>query len=169
MNQNALDNHGSASQEPSEISDDVPAEESERRRYLVRRFLASASGFWGRHGNATAWLLSGALALVVVLNLGTAYGMNLWNRAIFDALENHNGSHVLFIALIYFPLLIASVGLQLALVFTRMTMQRKWRAWLNDHLVDRWLSRGRYYKLNLVEGRPQKSRISYRGRRAPGN
>jgi putative ATP-binding cassette transporter len=162
MNESALvDDHRSASQAPSasEISDDVqgqpnddPAEESGRRRYLVRRFLASAGGFWGRHGNATAWLLSGALALVVVLNLGTAYGMNLWNRAIFDALEKHNGSDVLFITLIYFPLLAASVGLQLALVFTRMTMQRRWRAWLNDHLVDRWLSRGRYYQLNLVEG-----------------
>jgi putative ATP-binding cassette transporter len=162
MNESALvDDHRSASQAPSasEISDDVPgqpnddpAEESWRRRYLVRRFLASAGGFWGRHGNATAWLLSGALALVVVLNLGTAYGMNLWNRAIFDALEKHNGSDVLFITLIYFPLLAASVGLQLALVFTRMTMQRRWRAWLNDHLVDRWLSRGRYYQLNLVEG-----------------
>jgi putative ATP-binding cassette transporter len=108
------------------ISDDVsgrpthdPAKESGRRRYLVRRFLESAGGFWGRHGDATAWLLSGPLASVVVLNLGTAYGMNLWNRAIFDALEKHNGKDVLFIALVYFPLLAASVGLQLVLVFSR--------------------------------------------------
>ena len=60
--------------------------------------LASAGRLWvPRHGDATAWLLSGALALVVVLNLGTAYGMNLWNRAIFDAPEKHNGSEVLFV------------------------------------------------------------------------
>ena len=90
--------------------------------------------------------------MVVVLNLGTAFGMNLWNRAIFDALEKHNGNEVLFVTLMYIPLLVVSVALQLALVFTRMTMQRKWRAWLNDHLVDRWLNRGRYYQLNLVDG-----------------
>jgi putative ATP-binding cassette transporter len=112
----------------------------------------SAAGFWGRQGNAAAWFLSGALALIVVLNLGAAYGINWCNRAIFDALDKHNGSDVLFTTLIYFPLLAASVGLQLALVFARMTMQRKWRAWLNDHLVDRWLSRGRYYQLNFVDG-----------------
>ena len=117
------------------ISDDVsgqptddPIKERGRRRYLVGRFLESAGGFWGRHGDATAWLRSGALALVVVLNLGTAFGMNLWNRAIFDALEKHNGNDVLFVTLMYIPLLVASVALQLALVFTRMAMQRKWRA-----------------------------------------
>jgi hypothetical protein len=59
---------------------------------------AWCASFWvPRHGDATAWLLSGALALVVVLNHGTAYRMNLWNRAIFDAPEKHNGSEVLFV------------------------------------------------------------------------
>jgi putative ATP-binding cassette transporter len=37
-------------------------------------------------------------------------------------------------------------------VNTRMTMQRRWRRWLNNHLVDRWLTNGRYYQLNLVGG-----------------
>src|SRR5579864_4616486 len=162
MNQNApSDTHQSANQatavpktsnDPASDSINNATKERRRRRYLVRRFLQSARGFWGQHGDAAAWLLSGALALVVVLNLGTAYGMNLWNLAIFDALEKHNGSDVLFVTVIYVPLLAASVLLQLALVFARMTMQRKWRAWLNDHLVDRWLNRGRYYQLNLVDG-----------------
>src|SRR5262245_14996328 len=33
-----------------------------------------------------------------------------------------------------------------------MTLQRRWRKWLTDNLVDRWLSGGRYYQLNLVSG-----------------
>ena len=33
-----------------------------------------------------------------------------------------------------------------------MTLQRRWRAWLNAHVLDRWLSSGRYYQLNLVAG-----------------
>ena len=31
-------------------------------------------------------------------------------------------------------------------------MQRRWRQWLTDILVDRWLKSGRYYQLNLVSG-----------------
>jgi putative ATP-binding cassette transporter len=33
-----------------------------------------------------------------------------------------------------------------------MAIQRRWRAWVNDQLVDRWLNNGRYYQLNLVKG-----------------
>ena len=33
-----------------------------------------------------------------------------------------------------------------------MRMQRRWRAWLTDHLIDRWLANGRYYQLNFVTG-----------------
>ena len=33
-----------------------------------------------------------------------------------------------------------------------MTLQRRWRAWVNNRLVDRWLANGRYYLLNLVSG-----------------
>ncbi len=40
--------------------------------------------------------------------------MNIWNREIFDALEKRDSSRVLFIALIYFPLLAASVCVMIA-------------------------------------------------------
>ena len=30
--------------------------------------------------------------------------------------------------------------------------QRRWRAWVNNHVLDRWLLNGRYYQLNLVRG-----------------
>src|SRR6202030_4535782 len=59
---------------------------------------------------------------------------------------------VFTLALIYFPLLAASVLLAVAQVYARMTTQRRWRAWLNDHLIDRWLANGRYYQVNLVSG-----------------
>jgi vitamin B12/bleomycin/antimicrobial peptide transport system ATP-binding/permease protein len=53
--------------------------------------------------------------------------MNLWNRAIFDSLEKHESSTVLFLSLIYFPLLASSVCFMAAQVYARMTMQRRWR------------------------------------------
>ena len=61
-----------------------------RRRLLLRRFWQSAAGFW-RSGRL-AWLLSSAILLTILLNLAAAYGMNVWNRAIFDALEKRDGN-----------------------------------------------------------------------------
>src|SRR3954465_7735499 len=33
-----------------------------------------------------------------------------------------------------------------------MAIQRRWRAWLTNSVVTRWLTNGRYYQLNLVSG-----------------
>jgi putative ATP-binding cassette transporter len=123
-----------------------------RRQYLLRRFWQTASGFWGGRGLRIAWLLSGALLVIILLNVAASYGMNLWNRAIFDALETRDSNAVFFLSMIYFAILVASVAVNVTQVYARMTLQRRWRQWLFDNLVDRWLTSGRYYQLNLVSG-----------------
>ena len=151
-----------AGEQPEDDSEDIetkiadlPADEASnrlRRRLLLARFWRSARGFWGPHGDRLAWLLTGTILLTVLLYLAASYGMNVWNRAIFDALERRDGGTVLYLSLIYVPLLVASVAVMLLQVYARMTTQRRWRAWLNNHLLDRWLKNGRYYQLNLVGG-----------------
>jgi vitamin B12/bleomycin/antimicrobial peptide transport system ATP-binding/permease protein len=136
----------------ADLRPDDPASNRLRRRLLLRRFWRSARSFWGSRGDRLAWPLSGIILLTVLLYLAAAYGMNLWNRVIFDALERRDGGTVLYLSLIYAPLLAASVAVMVLQVYARMTTQRHWRAWLNNHLLDRWLKSGRYYQLNLVGG-----------------
>lgn len=121
-------------------------------RNLLNRFWRTASLFWSRTSGTTAWGLSAGLLLVIVLLVAAAYAMNLWNRAIFDGLQNKDANAVARLSLIYFILLAVSVGLGVGQTYLRMALQRRWRAWLNDSLVDRWISNGRYYQLNLVRG-----------------
>jgi putative ATP-binding cassette transporter len=124
-----------------------------KRRLLLRRFWQSAFGFWSNvRGQRVSWILTGTILLLILFTLATSYGMNVWNREIFDALEKRDPSRALFIALIYFPLLAASVCVAVAQIYAKMTMQRRWRAWLTHHLLDRWLRNGRYYQLHLVTG-----------------
>jgi len=128
------------------------ADEKVRPRDLLKRFWSAASLFWSRGSRTGAWLLSGGLLLVIVLLVAAAYAMNLWNRAIFDGLQNKDANAVAILSLIYFVILVVSVGLSVLQTYLRMALQRRWRAWLNDSLVDRWISHGRYYQLNLVRG-----------------
>ncbi len=123
-----------------------------RRRALLRRFWRGASYYWKERGGRAARLLTSGLLLIILLGLATSYGMNVWNRAIFDALQNRDGPKVLQLSLLYILLLAASVAVAIALVFARMTMQRHWRAWTSNHMLDRWLHNGRYYQLNLISG-----------------
>src|SRR5947209_8758602 len=122
--------------------------------HLLRRFWENATGFWGKRGTRLSWVLSGILLLTILLNLATSYGMNVWTRGIFDALQEKDSHTVLSLALVYLPLLAASVVFGVLQVYARMTTQRRWREWLTNQLVNRWLKNGRYYHLNLVSGGP---------------
>ncbi|MDB5631818.1 MAG: putative ATP-binding protein, partial [Tardiphaga sp.] len=116
------------------------------------RFWISAKGFWGASGDKLAWAFSIGLLLLIVTNVGFQYGINVWNRAIFDAIERRDAGTVWTLTGIFFPLAIGSVLLGVAQVYTRMGIQRRWRAWLTNSVVSRWLTSGRYYQLNLVGG-----------------
>jgi putative ATP-binding cassette transporter len=123
-----------------------------RKDYLLTRFWISARGFWGRSGDRLAWPFSIGLLVLIIANVGFQYGINVWNRAIFDGIEKRDSAAVLYLTAVFFPLAIGSVLLGVAQVFTRMGIQRRWRAWLTNSVVSRWLTNGRYYQLNLVSG-----------------
>src|SRR6266436_4998960 len=133
---------------------DLSAEDAEQARkdYLLTRFWISARGFWGKSGERLAWIFSIGLVILIVTNVGFQYGINLWNRAIFDAIEKRDSATAFHLTAVFFPLAIGSVLLGVGRVDTRMGIQRRWRAWLTNSVVTRWLSNGRYYQLNLVAG-----------------
>src|ERR1700750_245796 len=142
---------------PPEVVEPDPelsAEEAEqvRKEYLLTRFWISARGYWGRNGDRMAWVFSMGLLILIVGNVGFQYGINVWNRAIFDAIEKRDSATVFHLTAIFFPLAIGSVLIGVAQVFARMGIQRRWRARLARSLLTRWLANGRYYQLNLVGG-----------------
>src|SRR5712672_3743123 len=131
----------------------TPEEAEEARKdYLLTRFWISAKGFWGKDGDRLAWMFSIGLAVLIVTNVGFQYGINVWNRAIFDAIEKRDSATVFYLTGIFFPLAIGSVLIGVAQVYARMGIQRRWRAWLTSSVLTRWLANGRYYQLNLVGG-----------------
>lgn len=137
-----------------EPDSDLSVEEIEQARkdYLLTRFWISARGFWSRKGDRLAWPFSIGLGGLIVLTVGFQYGINVWNRAIFDAIEKRDATTVFHLTAVFFPLAIGSIVLGVAQVFARMGIQRRWRAWLTNSVLTRWLANGRYYQLNLVGG-----------------
>jgi vitamin B12/bleomycin/antimicrobial peptide transport system ATP-binding/permease protein len=122
------------------------------RRALVQRYWRTARQFWSGKARIVAWALTGALVVVTCTQIFVQYRINVWNRDVFDALEKKDGAAVLTQAIVFVPLAIGGVVLAILAVYGRMRAQRRWRAWLTDHLVDRWLDKGRYYQLNFLTG-----------------
>ena len=142
---------------PPEIVEPDPQlspEEAEeaRKSYLLTRFWISARGYWGQSGDRLAWPFSVGLMLLIIGTVAFQYGINVWNRAIFDAIEKRDSATVFHLTALFFPLAIGSVAFGVAQVFARMGIQRRWRAWLSHSVITRWLTNGRYYQLNLVDG-----------------
>ncbi|MRG63668.1 ATP-binding cassette domain-containing protein [Rhizobium pusense] len=137
-----------------EPAEGLTPEEAEkvRKKYLLKRFWISARGFWSRRGDGLAWPFSIGLLVMIGINVAFQYGVNVWNRGIFDAIEKRDASTVYFLASIFPPLVLGSVLIVTSQVYVRMRIQRRWRSWLTKVLVSRWIANGRYYQLNLIDG-----------------
>src|SRR5579872_778787 len=113
--------------------------------YLLRRYWEAALGFWRKDARHTAWRLTVAVFSIALVNLGLGLLLNIWNRVMFDGLENRDLHTVLFQSVIFFPLVVASLLMAVSDTYSKMSLQRRWRAWLNAHVLDRWVAGGRYY------------------------
>src|SRR5437870_9881178 len=78
----------------------VEDDDQQTRQYLLARFWEAALGFWRKGGGRTAWLLTFTVITIALVNLGLQYRLNVWHRAMFDALDKDrkstrlNSSHV---------------------------------------------------------------------------
>lgn len=121
-------------------------------RQLLLRFWRTARGFWSGKSAGWAWLLTVVLMATVILQLLTQYYLNFWNRDFFNAVERKDGGLLLTQALRFLPIVAASLSLAVVSVWGRMTLQRRWRAWLSRELYRDWLGQDRFVRLNRVAG-----------------
>src|SRR5262245_6603570 len=119
---------------------------------VIGAFARFAGGYWRDKNAIRAWTLTLGLAGACLLSTAATVALNQWNRWFFDALERRD-VEVVTQAVFVFALIIAAMAASgLWLVLARQTLQVRWRAWIVEHLVDRWLGERRFYYLN-VSGR----------------
>ena len=129
-----------------------PISNRQRQKALVRRFWRSGRQFWTGDQRRLAWIMTGSLLALVVAQLIVQYRLNVWNRDVFDALEKKDSAIVLYQSMLFGPLAVVSIAIAVTVVWCRMRLQRRWRAWLTEKVGDRWLDKGRYFQLNLIAG-----------------
>lgn len=86
-----------------------------------------------------------------VLQLALQYRLNYWSRDFFDAFGRRDGPALRTEALLFLLLAGMSIIVAILSVWARMTTQRKWRAWLTRHLIDRWLANDRFRELHFQQ------------------
>jgi putative ATP-binding cassette transporter len=116
----------------------------------VRSYWRLAGDYWKGPTALQAWGLTGISFILVVGNIVVQYGINVWNRSFFNALQRHDSTFAYqAIGLFFILAFLAALVAVLQLIF-RMKLQILWRQWLTRHLIARWLGEQRFYRLNIA-------------------
>src|ERR1700712_152616 len=104
--------------------------------------------FWSEE----RWIARILLAAVVAIELaivGITVLINSWNATFYNALQDKNWD-VFVYQLGYFCVL-AAIFILLAVyqLYLNQWLQIRWRRWLTQRYIDRWLSSANHYRMQL--------------------
>jgi putative ATP-binding cassette transporter len=93
------------------------------------------------------------LVLINQAEVAITVRLNFFNRAWFDAIQNRN--EPMFwqqLLLVFTPYAFIYVAMTVVEYFVQSMLVVRWRVWLTDHFVSRWLNLHNHYRISLVEG-----------------
>jgi len=119
-------------------------------RNFISKFWKLTAPYWRSKDWKLAWILS---LIVIAMNLGLVgidVILNYWNRDFFNAIQNKNESEF-WHQLIKFSV-IAGIYIVIAVyyLYLRQMLMIRWRRWMTDTLLQRWLNKRTYYLLQLT-------------------
>ncbi|RYF82015.1 MAG: ABC transporter ATP-binding protein/permease [Comamonadaceae bacterium] len=116
----------------------------------VRRIGALAAPYFN---SDQKWRARGLLLAIVLLNLGAVYMLvqiNEWYRVFYDALQEKNEPvfwqqivKFCWLALIYIVIAVYKF-------YITQILQLRWRVWMTDHYLARWLANKAFYRMELA-------------------
>jgi vitamin B12/bleomycin/antimicrobial peptide transport system ATP-binding/permease protein len=121
-------------------------------RDLFFQFWALAGPYWRSGERLKSGLI---LFAVVALNLGAVYVMvliNLWYALFYNSLQDRDFSAFSYQLLRFGGLAALYIFAGVYRVYLRQMLQIRWRNWLTERYVARWLENGAFYRLQLSNG-----------------
>jgi putative ATP-binding cassette transporter len=92
------------------------------------------------------------LLLLTMAQVGLAVWGNYWNRALYDALEQHSVRGVVIQIGVFAVIVLSSLCVTAAHLMVKRWLQIDWRAWLTEQLVGSWMGEGHHYRLLYTPG-----------------
>jgi vitamin B12/bleomycin/antimicrobial peptide transport system ATP-binding/permease protein len=121
---------------------------------VVAAFGRFAGGFWRGASARRAWTLTLGLAACLLLSTAATVAMNYWNRWFFDSLQKGDVAAVTSSVAVFAVIIAVMAAIGVGIVLARETMQVRWRAWVVEQLLARWLDNRRFYHLNITGKEP---------------
>ena len=127
-----------------------PRPPRKRLHNVLREAWRIAKPYWF---SEEKWSGIGLLVIVLVLNLATVgldVRFNYWRNTFYNTLQNLDESGFLYQIWVFFGLAMIWIAVAVFLEFFMSWLQIRWRRWLTNHYLQRWLSHRAYYRLQLT-------------------
>jgi putative ATP-binding cassette transporter len=120
-------------------------------REFFRGFWALVAPYWSSEQKWAAW---GLLGVVVGLNLGLVYisvVFNRWMNGFYNAIQALDKAK--FVTSLYDFIWIAGAFIAVAvyMLYLSQMLQIRWRTWLTEQYLDKWLASQTYYRIQVFE------------------
>src|SRR5665647_2446928 len=104
---------------PLDATDTPDQADQPSGREFMGRFLRVSLRYWREDAARQAWLLTGAVLVLVLLTLANQIAINSWNRFFFDALDTKNAQSILLGVGIIAGLAVAAAAIAVVMVHMR--------------------------------------------------
>ena len=117
---------------------------------LLRIFWQLFKGYWS---SAEKWRARGLFAAVIALNLASVYilvRINDWYRVFYDALQAYDWASFWPLVGEFTVLAMVNIFISVYAVYLRQMLTIKWRTWMTDQYLSRWMRGQTYYRLQVL-------------------
>lgn len=124
---------------------------AKNRKGLLEGFWRLARPYWVSENR---WKARAHLALVVALSLASVFmfvELNTWNGLLFDALQHFDKSRLLPLTGRFAIILIGIIGIGVYTQYLTQLLQIKWREWMTQEMLGRWLEHRTFYFMQISE------------------
>ena len=109
-----------------------------------------ASPYFRSEDRWTGRILLAAVIAIELSIVGITVLLNAWNANFYNALQDKNWDAFVY-QLGYFCVLAAAfILLAVYQLYLNQWLQIRWRTWLTQHYIDKWLSSGNHYRMQLL-------------------
>lgn len=115
------------------------------------QFMRLAGPYWHSEDKATIRKLTLALIALTIVQMFIAVIITEWSAALFDALEQRSMSGLFKQIGLLVLIFLASMAATAMHLKIKRHLQIGWRAWLTEHVTDRWMKNGRHYQVTHIQ------------------
>ncbi|MGC9422228.1 MULTISPECIES: ABC transporter ATP-binding protein/permease [Vibrio] len=116
---------------------------------IFKQFLMIAKPYWLSRASVLSWLLFLITIALSLLLVQVMVQLNSWNKAFFDALAALDGPLIYDLLLKFIGIVALVVVMTVYAKWLQQWVELRWRTWLTERFVSRWLSQQNIYHLTL--------------------